>query len=70
MYFEQLAELHGWNKPTMALVLGLSLKGSVGTVLVGLSLPKRRDYDMLKKALTQNYNPPQKVHMHMAELKA
>ena len=70
VYFEQLAELNGWDKPTMAIVLGLSLRGSARTVLAGLSLPQRRDFDVLKAALTQNFSPPQKVHMYMAELKA
>ena len=70
VYFEQLAELNGWDKPTMAIILGLCLRGSARTVLAGLSLPQRRDYDALKAALTQNFSPPQKVHMYMAELKA
>ena len=70
MYFEQLGELNGWDKPTMAIMLGLSLKGSARTVLAGLNLPQRRDYDVLKHALTQNFSPPEKVHLHMAELKA
>lgn len=70
VYFEQLAELNGWDKPTMAMVLGLCLRGAARTVLSGLSLPERRDYRVLKEALTQNFNPPQKVHLYMAELKA
>ena len=70
VYFEQLSELNGWDKPTMAIILGLSLRGSARTVLAGLSLPQRRDYGALKTALTQNFSPPQKVHMYMAELKA
>ena len=70
VYFEQLAELNGWDKPTMAIMLGLCLKGSARTVLAGLGLPERRDYDKLKRALTQNFSPPEKVHLHMAELKA
>ena len=70
VYFEQLAELNGWDRPTMAIVLGLCLRGSARTVLTGLSLAERRDYGALKAALTQNFNPPQKVHLYMAELKA
>lgn len=70
VYFEQLAELNGWDRPTMAMVLGLCLRGSARTVLTGLSLAERRDYRALKNALTQNFNPPQKLHLHMAELKA
>ena len=70
IYFEQLSELNGWDKPTMAIVLGLSLRGQARTVLAGLSLPERRDYDQLRHALTQNFSPPEKVHLYMAELKA
>ena len=70
VYFEQLAELNGWDRPTMAIMLGLGLRGAARTVLAGLSLPERRDYRVLKAALTQNFSPPQKVHMYMAELKA
>lgn len=70
VYFEQMAELYGWDRPTMAMNLGLSLKGTARTVLAGLSFPQRRDYNALKEALTQNYSPPQKVHLYMAELKS
>ena len=70
VYFEQLAELNGWDRPTMAIVLGLCLKGAARTVLTGLSLAERRNYRALKDALTQNFNPPQKLHLYMAELKA
>ena len=70
VYFEQYAELNGWNKPTMAMMLGLSLRGSARTVLTGLTLPERRDYKLLKTTLAQNFSPPQKVHLYMAELKA
>lgn len=70
VYFEQLSELNGWDHPTMAMMLGLSLKGAARTVLAGLGLPQRRDYRLLRMALTQNFSPPEKVHLHMAELKA
>ena len=70
VYFEQLAEVHGWDHPTMAMVLGLSLKGSARSVLANLTLPQRRDYRMLKNALTQHFCPPQQIHLYQAELKA
>ena len=70
VYFEQLSELNGWDKPTMAIMLGLCLKGTARTVLAGLGLPERRSYDQLKRALTQNFSPPERVHLHMAELKS
>ena len=70
MYFEQLAEVHGWDHPTMAMVLGLSLRGSARSVMVNLTLPQRREYKSLKSALTQHFCPPQQVHLYQAELKA
>lgn len=70
VYFEQLAEVHGWNHPTMAMVLGLSLKGSARSVLANLTLPQRRDYRALKSALSQHFCPPQQIHLYQAELKA
>ena len=70
VYFEQLAEVHGWDHPTMAMVMGLSLKGSARSVLANLTLPQRRDYKALKSALTQHFCPPQQIHLYQAELKA
>lgn len=70
VYFEQLAEVHGWDHMTMAIVLGLSLKGSARSVLANLTLPQRRDYKTLKSALTQHFCPPQQIHLYQAELKA
>ena len=70
VYFEQLAEVQGWDQPTMAIVLGLSLKGSARSVLVNLSLQERRDYSTLKDALTQNFRPPQQVHLYQVELRS
>ena len=70
VYFEQLAEVHGWDHPTMAMVLGLSLRGSARSVMVNLTMPQRRDYKALKSALTQHFCPPQQVHLYQAELKA
>ena len=70
VYFEQLAEVHGWDHNTMAIVLGLSLKGSARSVLANMNLPQRRDYRALKDALTQHFCPPQQIHLYQAELKA
>ena len=70
VYFEQLAEAHNWDHNSMAMVLGLCLKGSSRSVLVNLTLAQRRDYKALKSALMQHFCPPQKVHLYQAELKA
>lgn len=70
VYYEQLAEVHGWDQPTMAMVLGLSLKGSARSVLANLTMPQRRDYRSLRSALTQHFCPPQQIHLYQAELKA
>ena len=68
-YFEQLAFMHGWDKATMAMVLGVSLRGAARSVLTGFTLGQRRDYGSLIRALKQNFSPAQKVHTYLAELK-
>ena len=70
VYFEQLSEVHGWDHPTMAMVLGLSLKGSARSVLANMTFTQRREYKTLKDALTQHFCPPQRVQLYQAELKA
>ena len=69
VYFEQMAEVYGWDHATMAMVLGLSLKGAARSVLASLSLPQRRDYKVLKSALTQSFCPTQQIYLYQAELK-
>jgi len=69
VYYEQLAELQRWDQATMAMVLGLSLKGPARSVLANLSLSQRGDYEALKNALTQNFCPPQQVHLYQVQLK-
>ena len=68
-YFEQLAFMHGWDRATMAMVLGVSLRGAARSVLTGFTLGQRRDYESLIRALKQNFSPAQKVHTYLAELK-
>ena len=70
VYFEQLSEIQGWDHPTMAIILGLSLKGSARSVLADMTFTQRRDYKTLKDALTQHFCPPQRVQLYQAELKA
>ena len=69
-YFEQLAFMHGWDQTTMAMILGVSLRGAARSVLTSFTLEQRRHYGSLVKALKQNFSPAQKVHTYMAELKA
>ena len=69
VYFEQLSEMQNWDHPTMAMALGLCLKGSARSVLANLTLAQRREYKALKSALMQHFCPPQKVHLYRAELK-
>ena len=69
VYFEQLAEVYGWDHPTMAVILGLSLRGNARSVLASLSLAQRRDYKVLKDALTQAFCPTQQIYLYQAELK-
>ena len=68
-YFEQLAYMHGWDRVTMAMVLGISLRGAARSVLTSFTLEQRKDYRSLVKALKQNFSPAQKVHTYLAELK-
>ena len=70
VYFEQLSELYGWSRPTMAMLLGLNLRGAARTVLTGMGMADRRNYEALKRTLAQNFSPPQRQHFYMAELKA
>ena len=69
VYFEQMSEMYGWDHPTMAMVLGLSLRGGARSVLVSLTLAQRRDYKVLKGALTQAFCPTQQIYLYQAELK-
>ena len=69
VYFEQLAEVYDWDHPTMAVVLGLSLRGDARSVLASLSLAQRRDYSVLRDALTQAFRPTQQIYLYQAELK-
>jgi hypothetical protein len=69
VYFEQLSEIYGWDHATMAVVLGISLRESARSVLASLSLAQRRDYTMLKDALTQSFCPTQQIFLYQAELK-
>ena len=69
VYFEQMAEVYGWDHPTMAMVLGLSLRGDARSVLASLSFVQRRDYTVLKDALTQAFCPTQQIYLYQAELK-
>lgn len=69
VYFEQLAEVNGWNQYTMASCLGLSLRGKARSVLAGLSRTQRTDYNVLIAALTQNFRPTQQRYLYQAELK-
>ena len=69
-YFEQMAMMHGWNRATMAMVLGVSLRGAARNVLTGLTLVQKRDYKSIVQALKQNFSPAQKVHTYLAELRS
>ena len=60
VYFEQLAVLHGWDKPTMAIVLGRSLKGSARTVPAGIALPREEGLWGTKKGPNSELQSPSK----------
>ena len=70
IYFDQLAELYGWDDERKAVILGICLKGEARVVLAGLEPAKRRSYFSLTNALSQSFAPHGMVHLHQAELKA
>ena len=70
MYFEQLAELYGWDDERKAMILGISLKGEARRVLAGMEIARRHSYMAVTSALSQSFAPKELVHLHQAELKA
>ena len=70
IYFEQLAELYGWDDERKAMILGLCLKDEARVVLASLSLAERHSYFAVTTALTQSFAPKERVHLYQAELKA
>ena len=69
VYYEQFAQLHGWDERTQANVLGLCLQGEARSVLASLNLQQRSSYTELKAALTQNFSPQEHVYLYQAELR-
>ena len=68
IYFEQLAELYGWDEEKKAAILGVCLRGEARVVLAGLD-PARSCNTALTTALPKVF-PKEMVHVHQAELKA
>ena len=70
IYFDQVAELNGWDEETKAMTLGVCLRGEARMVLAGLNPAQRRSYGAVTRALEQSFSPVEKVHLYQAELKA
>ena len=70
VYFDQLAELYGWDKQRKAMVLGICLKGEARVVLASLNQAQRRSYLALTTALAQSFSPKELVYLYQAEFKA
>ena len=70
IYFDQLAELYGWDDEKRAMILGICLRGEARVVLAGLDAAQRRSYFALTTALAQSFAPKELIHLHQAELKA
>ena len=70
IYFDQVAELNGWDDEIRAMTLGVCLRGEARMVLAGLDPAQRHSYIAITHALTQNFSPVEKVHLYQAELKA
>ena len=47
IYFEQLAELNGWEDEKRAMILGVCLRGEARVVLASLNAAQRRSYRSL-----------------------
>ena len=56
VYFDQLAELYGWDEERKAMVLGICLKGEARVVLASLNQAQRRSYLALTTALVQIFS--------------
>ena len=70
VYFNQLAELYGWDEERKAMVLGICLKGEARVVLASLNQAQRRSYLAVTTALAQSFSPKELVYLYQAELKA
>ena len=70
IYFDQLAELFGWDEERRAMMLVICLKGEARVVFASLGEAQTRSYRALTQALTQSFASKELVHLYQAELKA
>ena len=62
-YFNQLAELIGWDEERHAMMLGICLKGEARVVFASLE-KAQWIYHAFTKALTQSFAPKELVHIY------
>ena len=69
-YFENHAQINGWEDKEKALWLSIRLKGNAQLVYQGLSKDEKKTYTDLTKALTERFAPAERSSVKKATLKA
>ena len=67
--FELIAEMNGWNSPSMALELAASLRGPAQAVLTDLEPHERKNYTLLSTALRDRFQPENQTALYRVQLK-
>ncbi|MCP3891055.1 MAG: hypothetical protein GY702_19640, partial [Desulfobulbaceae bacterium] len=70
VHFEMIAEINRWDQDEMALELATSLRDSALSVLSDIDVYDQRNYDVLVRALTNRFEPPNYAEVYKAELKS
>ncbi|MCP3889850.1 MAG: hypothetical protein GY702_13395, partial [Desulfobulbaceae bacterium] len=70
VHFEMIAEINRWDQDEMALELATSLRDSALSVLSDIDVYDQRNYDVLVRALTTRFEPPNYAEVYKAELKS
>lgn len=67
--FELAAHANRWDKPTSAIRLACSLRGSAQALLSDLTPEVRYDYDRLVTTLTERFEPENQCEIYKAQMK-
>ena len=68
-HFEQVALWNRWSEQEKASQLAMSLRGSAQRVLSELTMQDLTDYMILRTALSQRFNPPERETAHRCEFR-
>ena len=69
-HFEQVALWNGWTESEKASQLAICLRGNAQRVLSELTPAELSDYQRLKSALAQRFNPPERETAHRCEFRS